>query len=422
MSMLARIPYGKGKVEVEFPEDTMVLEAKFPEPREEGDKVVEESIKRPICSSALETIREGKKVLVITTDATRATPNKVILPIILSEIFERGVREDDVKLLVANGLHSPMDDKQIEEFFGKEVLEKVDVLNHDAYDEGSLVKLGKTSFGTPVILNKEVIDSDVVIGLGMIEPHFFAGYSGGRKIILPGVSGAESIMKNHSFKMISHPKARYGILDGNPIHEDMLEFLSFAKLDFITNVVLDKERRIVGAFSGDPIKAHLSGVSFLEKFVKVRGKEVDVVVTSNGGYPLDRNLYQAVKGMATGEMVVREGGVIIILADCVDGIGHEEFYEIMCQGEKPEDVLEYIRKNEPIPDQWQAQILARVLKKADVVVVTKGVKEDRIEEMKMRYSSSFEEALEYASKKIGRDARFAVIPDGPYVIPSKNFP
>ncbi|MHA1626760.1 MAG: nickel-dependent lactate racemase, partial [Candidatus Asgardarchaeia archaeon] len=399
MSMLARIPYGKGKVEVEFPEDTMVLEAKFPEPREEGDKVVEESIKRPICSSALETIREGKKVLVITTDATRATPNKVILPIILSEIFERGVREDDVKLLVANGLHSPMDDKQIEEFFGKEVLEKVDVLNHDAYDEGSLVKLGKTSFGTPVILNKEVIDSDVVIGLGMIEPHFFAGYSGGRKIILPGVSGAESIMKNHSFKMISHPKARYGILDGNPIHEDMLEFLSFAKLDFITNVVLDKERRIVGAFSGDPIKAHLSGVSFLEKFVKVRGKEVDVVVTSNGGYPLDRNLYQAVKGMATGEMVVREGGVIIILADCVDGIGHEEFYEIMCQGEKPEDVLEYIRKNEPIPDQWQAQILARVLKKADVVVVTKGVKEDRIEEMKMRYSSSFEEALEYASKK-----------------------
>ncbi|MHA1506266.1 MAG: nickel-dependent lactate racemase [Candidatus Asgardarchaeia archaeon] len=420
MDMLVKIPYGKEKLEVDLPEGTLVLEANFPKPKAEGSKIIEESMERPVGPSIFEHMKKGEKILIITTDATRATPNKEILPILLSKIFKSGVRRDDVKVLVANGLHSPMDEKQLEEFLGKEVLEEVEVLNHDAYDEDSLVRLGRTSFGTPVVFNKEVMKSDFVIGLGMIEPHFFSGYSGGRKIILPGVSGAESIMKNHSFDMISHPNARYGVLDGNPIHEDMLEFLNFSKLDFIVNVVLDKERRVVGSFSGDPIKAHLSGVSFLNDFAMVKGEEVDAVITSNGGYPLDRNLYQAVKGMATGEMLVREGGVIIILSECMDGIGHEEFYEIMCQGDEPEDVLDYIRENEPLPDQWQAQILARILKKADVVVVTKGVKGSKIEEMKMRHSSSFEEALEWAFEKVGKDARIAVVPDGPYVIPSKG--
>ena len=304
---------------------------------------------------------------------------------------------------------------------GREVYENYEITSHNAEDSSTSINLGKrTSYGTPLIVNKEIVESDKVVGLGLIEPHFFAGYSGGRKIILPGVAGKEAIYKNHSYKMIANPNAKYGVLSGNPIHEDMIEFMEMTKLDFIVNVTIDGDKRITGIFCGDPIKAHLEGVKFLNSYVKVQvGEKADIVIVTNGGYPLDRNLYQAVKGMATGEQVVKKGGVIIVAAECRDGLGgHEEFHDLFLKAKTPEKVDELIMKNEPIKDQWEAQILARILKKATVIAIT-SMKQKIMEDMHIKPAKKIEEAIEEAKQITGKEKpRIIVIPEGPYVIPT----
>lgn len=259
-----------------------------------------------------------------------------------------------------------------------------------------------------------------MLGIGLVEPHFFAGYSGGRKTVLPAVAGEKAIFNNHSYKMIDHPMASYGILDGNPIHHDMVEFMNFVNLSFIVNVTINDKGETTQVFAGDPIEAHRRAVDSLNLYVnvKLRGY-ADIVIVSNGGYPSDRDLYQSVKGMATAERVVKDDGVIIMVAECRDELGgHEEFKRLMQEADGPEDVLKEIREKEPITDQWQAQVLARILKKANVVVVTDGVKHGVIREMMMEPASSLEQALDFAIKRVSRKKpKIVAIPEGPYIIP-----
>jgi len=328
----------------------------------------------------------------------------------------------EISLLIATGLHRPVTEKEKKELVGEDVVENYEILDHDARNEEQLAKLNKkTSFGTPVVVNKLVLENDLVIGIGFIEPHFFAGYSGERKILLPGVASADAIFNNHSFKMINHPKSRYGILKGNPIHEDMVEFMENTKLDFILNVILNKEKNISGIFAGDPIEAHLKGVKELEKYVKIPyTRPADIVITTNGGYPLDRDIYQVVKGMDTAALVAKKGGVIIITAECRDGLGgHREFLEIVKGTKNPEEIIARIKKLEPIYDQWQAQILARILKKAKIIVVTHSLSRKTLEDLQLIHARTLEEALEIAYGYVGRDAEITAIPEGPYIIPMK---
>ncbi len=359
-----------------------------------------------------------KGLLLLLSDHTRAVPNKKILPLILNKLHDNGFKDDNIRFLIAYGLHKKITDKDVKDFFGIDPNEYT-VLHHDATNEEELIALGKTSFGTPVKINKELHEAGYSIGIGLIEPHFFAGYSGGYKIILPGISAKESIFSNHSYKMIDHPKSRYGILDGNPLREDIEEAGKMSGLDAIINVVINSKKEIAGVFAGDPKLAHRMGVKLLDSFSKVSvPKPTDIVITTNGGYPLDRNLYQGVKGMATAELVVKEGGVIIYAGECSDGLTHEHFKELMVIGDKPEDVLEFIKEYEPIQDQWEAQILARILKKAKIIVVTKNIKEKVLNEMKLLGAKTVDEALEMALEIKGQDARIGVIPNGPYVIPT----
>jgi len=421
--MIVSLPYGKSFVELNLPDENILAILKSKEFNLIPDEVnaIKNLLEAPIESESLRSLAsKSSKICIVVSDYTRAAPNKVLIPPIIEELKKAGKKIDELKILVAYGLHKPISKNELKDFLGEEIVESFSIVNHDAEDEDSLVYLGKTSFGTPVYLNKLVAESDLTVLTGLIEPHFFAGYSGGRKTILPGVAGRESIFHNHSFKMISHPLSRYGILEGNPIHEDMIEAAKMIKRTFLVNVVIDKNHGVAGVFAGDTFKAHVKGVKFLDEHVKVDApSRADIVITSNGGYPLDRDLYQAVKGMATGELVAERNGVVVIFAECIDGIGkgHEFFYRLMAEAKSPDEVLEKIRREEPIKDQWEAQILAQILKNMHVILVTKNIKPSLVEEMHMIPASSPEEAIREAYRIAGKDARVIVVPEGPYIIP-----
>ena len=419
-NMLLEFPYGERRLELEL-EEVEVLEAREMPVVERVEEKLMESLERPISSLSLrKLVKDSRNVLLIVPDNTRAFPARHVIPTLLKKI-ERENPRAEVRILVATGLHVEVSRRELEEILGKDVVDNYEVINHRASDESQILKLGKrTSYGTPIEINKMVMESELVIGTGLIEPHFFAGYSGGRKILLPGVAGRDAVFSNHRFEMIDDPRSRAGILDGNPIHEDMMEFMRNTKLDFIVNVTIDKEKRITGIFAGDPVRAHLSGVEFLDRFVKAPIKEpADVVITTNGGYPLDRDLYQAVKGMDAAASAVREGGVIIIASECRDELGgHEEFLKLAKGASSPDEILERVKENEPIYDQWEAQVLARILKKAKVILVSDFISEKVARDFLLEHARSLEEALEIAYNILGRrQAKITAIPEGPYVVP-----
>lgn len=422
MLLIVRFPYGKDEINITLLDEHLLSVAEFPQLNDASTELTElrMGINNPIASKGLrELASEEKKVCIIVSDHTRAMPTQKVVPLILHELEMGGCRMDNVYVLVAYGLHAPVSGGEIHELLGQKTMETVHVLEHNAEDEDHLSYLGKTALGTNLWVNQILAECDLIVGTGLIEPHFFAGYSGGRKAILPGVSGRDSIFQNHSFAMIGHPKARYGMLNGNPIHLDMVDAAKLAQLDYIVNVILDGNR-LVKVFSGNPSLAHHKGTAFLDKWAKIRiPSKADIVIVSNGGYPMDRDLYQTVKGIATGRLCVKRRGVIIVLSECLDGIGggHKGFYQIMAEAESPEQVLQRIKKEEPIKDQWQAQILVRVLKHANVIVVTEKLKPRLIEDMHMMPASNADEALDLAYKLTSKQPKIVAVPDGPYVIP-----
>ncbi|RLG06329.1 MAG: nickel-dependent lactate racemase [Thaumarchaeota archaeon] len=421
--MLIRFPYGEKWLELEL-EKVEVLESKEMPVVPSIEKELFNALEKPISAPVFEKLlRDSKRILLIVPDNTRAFPAKEVIPRLLERI-EQANPIAEVRLLVATGLHVEVDREELRRMLGSEVVENYEIINHNASNEDQIIETDRrTSYGTPIQVNRLVMESDIVIGAGLIEPHFFAGYSGGRKILLPGVAGKDAVFNNHSLRMIGDPKARAGILSGNPIHEDMIEFMRQTRLNFIVNTTINKRKEITGVFAGDPIEAHLRGVEFLDKHVKIAMEgAADIVITTNGGYPLDRDVYQAVKGMDTAATIVRRGGVIIIAAECRDGLGgHKEFVELTRGAGSPAEIIERIRKNEPIYDQWEAQVLARVLEKARVILVSDHLPEKVARDLLLDHAKSLEEALEIAYGILGRrDARVVAIPEGPYIIPVRE--
>lgn len=423
--MKVALPYGEGIIEFEIPKMEGIKYytalSKLPDRSilDQG-RIVEEALDTPIDAPKLDDILEKtSKISILVTDKTRATPNSLIIPILLSRMRRAGVNIEYIDIVVANGLHEPMNKSELESFLGRDIVSEYNVVNHIADDEDSIEYIGKTMFGTELYVNRVVSRSSFRIAVGLVEPHFFAGYSGGRKLILPGVAGVRSVYMNHSFKMIAHPLADYGYLDGNPINEDMMNAASMVGLEYTVNIVLDKSKRIIYASSGDYIGAYRRAVDFLSSLVRIHIPfQADITITSNGGYPLDRNLYQAVKGMVTASRATREGGVVIIVSECRDGVGHRDFKELASIYKDPHKILEYIEANEPLRDQWEVQKLAQVLCKNNVILVSKGIREEDALDMNLLYASSLEEAFREALRIIGRsDVKVLSIPEGPYVIP-----
>ena len=418
-----KVPYHKSVIDIEIDDENLlgVLRSKADIYKTDltQEEIVEEALDNPIGSKSLEELVKGKNnMVIITSDHTRPVPSKITLPILLRRI--RKVNPSiDIKILIATGFHRPTTREEMINKFGREIVENETIINHVSTDDSTLVHVGTLPSGGDLILNKIAVEAELLIAEGFIESHFFAGFSGGRKSVLPGVASARTIMANHCGEFIASPNARTGILKNNPVHKDMLYAAQKANLAFILNVVIDSDKNIINAFAGDSAKAHLTGCEFVLDIAKVEKKLADIVVVTNGGYPLDQNIYQAVKGMTAAEATCKEGGVIIMIAACNDGHGGQSFYDNVAKAKTPRELLERIAKvprNETVPDQWEFQILARILDRFTVFVVSDMCDPEMIKNMHMNHAYTFKEALDKAYEIKGKDSKVVVIPDGVSVI------
>ena len=420
---VVKIPYSKGFIEAQFDDARLagVLESKAhhykPEAGEE--ELVKKALENPIGSPRLRDLVKGKnKIVIIASDHTRPVPSKIMAPIMLEEI-RSGNPTADITFLIATGFHRPTTKQELIGKFGEKVVAEEKIVVHNAFEPESMVNIGKLPSGGDIVINKLAVEADLLISEGFIEPHFFAGFSGGRKSVLPGVVSKVTVLANHNSRFIASDKARTGNLEGNPIHIDMLHAAKTAKLQFILNVVIDADKKIIKAFAGDLEKAHAEGTKFAGELANVAAKPADIAITSNGGYPLDQNIYQAVKGMSAAEATCRKGGVIIICAACNDGHGGEDFYEWFKKADSAQAVMDEIMAIEPqhtLPDQWEAQILARILIDHTVIMVTDQCEHSMITDMKMKVANTLPEALKMAEEIVGKDASITVVPDGVSVI------
>ena len=412
------IPFGKNFIE--FDETGCnVLSSSIGELKAEGSglDIVRKAMEAPIDSPRLSVLAKGKKsCVIIISDHTRPVPSRDILPNMFRELRE-GSPDIAITLLVATGFHRPTSTAELEAKLGAEIMNQCQIVIHDCRNPDSNVEIGRLPSGPPCVIDRVAAEAELLIAEGFIEPHFFAGFSGGRKSVLPGISDQVTVLGNHCSKFIDSPYSRTGILDGNPMHEDMLAAAKMAKLAYIVNVVIDENKKTVAAFAGNVETAHRAGCDFLLGYARVSPKYADIVITSNGGAPLDQNIYQCVKGLTAAEATCNEGAVIIDCAECADGHGGESFYESLRDCASPEALYaEFMAtpQESTIADQWESQILARILMKHRVIMVTRPELQSLVEEMKMTYASSLPEALEMA-KAAGKQS-ITVIPNGISVI------
>lgn len=410
------LPYGDSLLKAKIPTKNIacILETRDVEGLENEREAITSSLRTPIgCPPLSDSVNKNDKVVVIVTDNTRPCPDDRLLPPILAELEEK-VPRGNITIIVALGLHPPLDKQELIKKLGRDIIENYNVLNHDV---NQTVNIGTTSRGTPVDVNVNVIKADFRISTGFIEPHFFAGFSGGRKSIAPGVFSVRSAYKNHGYKMIEHPLARAGVIKGNPIHEDMVEQARMANLNFIVNVVLNKKREITHVVAGDLIKAHERGCEIERSIAGAKVKhKVDITITTNNGIPLDLDLYQTCKGIDTASQITRDGGVIIATSSCCVGVGPEEFMKLHASVKSPKEVLQKIRREEPMGVQWENQILARAQLKNDIYLMS-SLEDSVVQDMMITPIHTIEEGLEKAFKVLGKDAEIAVIPEGPLVLP-----
>jgi len=417
-----KLSYGKKSITIDIPEDRLkgILVSKVNKysTEESEEDIVKKAIINPIGVPRLKDLaRDKKKIVVISSDHTRPVPSHITMPIILDEI-RKGNPEVNITILVASGFHRASTKIELREKYGKEILKREKIVIHDSRDKDNMIKIGILPSGGDLILNKLAIEADLLVAEGFIEPHFFAGFSGGRKSILPGIASKETVLANHCSEFIAHPKARTGILKGNPLHEDMLYAAKKSNLNFILNVIINGDKKIINAFAGHWEKAHLKGCEFVSKLAGVKSKPADIVITTNGGYPLDQNIYQSVKGMTAAEDTCKKGGVIIIASACDDGHGGDFFYNTFAKANTVQDVMDEIiarNRDETIPDQWESQVLARILLKYKVIMVTNTSKEI-VENMHMKWAANVDEAIEMADEMFGNRNKITVIPDGVSVI------
>lgn len=399
--------------------DYEVLESaisSMPRPDKSEDELVLEAMAHPVGSPRLSELSKGKnKVVIICSDHTRPVPSKHIIPFMLREIRE-GNPHAEITLLIATGFHRETTRDELVNKFGEDIVNHEKIVVHDSRDMDSMTDIGVLPSGAPLLINRIAAEADLLVSEGFIETHFFAGFSGGRKSVLPGVSSQVTVLGNHCSKFIDSPYSRTGILENNPIHNDMVAASRMAKQRYIVNVIIDADKKVVHAVAGDAIEAHESGCRFLQKFCQVTPKQkADIAISTNGGYPLDQNMYQSVKGMTAAEAAAKEDGIIIMVSNCGDGHGGEGFYQALKDCESPKalmaEILE-VPQDKTKPDQWEYQIQCRILMQHKVIYVMCEKYRAMAREMGFETAADVNEALEIALKEKGHSAHIAIIPDG----------
>ena len=416
--MLISLPYGRSRLSAQIPDKRIqaVLRSRLEQyvPPMGETELVEAALRNPIGSKSLEALARGKDhIVLIASDHTRPVPSKILVPPMLCAI-RRGNPHAKITILIATGCHRKTTRAELIEKFGPEIVEKERIVIHDCAEDAAMVTIGTLPSGGALRINRIAADADLLISEGFIEPHFFAGFSGGRKSVLPGIAAKDTVFWNHNADFIASPHARTGILAGNPIHQDMLYAAKTARLAFICNVVINAKHQVVGAFAGDCEGAHLAGAKFLQELCQAEKVRSDIVITTNNGHPLDQNIYQAVKGMTAAEATCKEGGVIIMAAACNDGHGGDSFMQTMTQSITAAEILARIQstpKKNTLPDQWESQILARILSKFHIVLISEA-DPALVSAMKMYPASNLEEALATADNLLGFQGSITVIPEG----------
>jgi len=358
-------------------------------------------------------------VAIVHTDITRATPNQLILPVLLAELESAGIQRGDITLINALGTHRRQTEPELRALLGDLLVDNYRRLQHDAWDDAHLIAFGVTSYGHPVRINRTYAEADVKILTGLIEPHFSAGFSGGPKGVLPSIAGFESVLSNHGREMIGHPQATWGVTAGNPIWEEMCEMALRTEPTFLLNVAINAQRAITGVFSGDMLAAHAAGCGFVgaQTFVPI-DHLYDVVLVTNSGYPLDQNLYQTVKGMSAARRAVRPGGAILMVSACNDGLpDHGKYAELLAQAGSPQGILDMLdRPGFTAHDQWQVQIQAQIQLHADVYVYSAGLTDEQIHRALLTPVRDLEAGLDSLRRRYG--PRLCILPHGPETIPT----
>lgn len=424
--MQIKVPYGDKWEDLYIPDHLSweLLEANLPSDVDDDEKqLVSQALEAPIASCRLREMAEGKRnAVIIISDHTRPVPSKHIIPAMLEEL--RSLNPNiDISLLVATGCHRGTTESELREKLGDEIVNRERIIVHDCMSVNDNVKVGNLPSGAPLVINRYAADTELLLSEGLIEPHFFAGFSGGRKSILPGICDRKTILSNHCSTFIDNPYSRAGTLENNPINRDMAAAAGLAKLAFIVNVVINKNKRIVRVYAGEPAAAHAAGCAFSYSHSYVKPKQRgDIVITSNGGAPLDQNIYQAVKGLTAAESAAAQGAVLIICAACNDGTGGDNFYRTLRDCKSPYELLERVRQTsmqETQPDQWQYQILAEILSKHKVTFVAEPQSARFIRDMKMTYAPNLQKAFDMTRSIAKPSPHVVIIPDGVSVIVDK---
>ena len=418
--MRIKLAYGRDGLSVDLPEHRIeIIEPHFTPGLPDESAAIQAALRQPISAPPLrELVRREDDVVIVFSDLTRPMPNDRVLPVLLHELSH--VPSQNITLMNALGTHRPNTDAELRSMLGDSIVDGYRIVQHDCLDQNNLTRIGTTRFGHEVWLNKAFLEARVKILTGFIEPHFFAGFSGGPKAVLPGVAGETTILGNHSGPMIAHPSTNWGITAGNPVWEEINEVANRAAPTFILNVTLNKDRAITGVFAGDMKEAHRRGAEFARSQAMVDVRQAfDIVITTNAGYPLDLNLYQAVKGMSAAAQIVKPGGSIIVAAECWDGIpDHGEYKNLLHKARSPEELLSIV--NRPgflLRDQWEAQAQAQIQLKADVYLKSSFLSDEEIRKALLKPCASIEDTVAELINRYGPESSICVLPEGPQTIP-----
>jgi nickel-dependent lactate racemase len=443
--MRVRLDYGKTGLEAELPDANLIgvlglrPAPPLPDPTAAVEAALQQPIgaaphyprirywpqtvpalKQPIGTTPLAQLAAGRRdACIVLCDITRPVPNKILLPPVLRTLEAAGLPSERITLLIATGTHRPNLGAELEALVGADIAARYRVVNHDCRDRAAHRALGTSPNGVPAWLDKTYCDADLKITLGLIEPHFMAGYSGGRKLVMPGLAAFETVQRWHCPRFLESPLATNGSVVGNPVHEEALAIARMKPPDFILDVTLDEANQMTGVFAGELEAAWLRGVDFAAQHVRAAAPQAaDVVVTTCAGYPLDATFYQAVKGMVGALPVVKPGGTIVIAAECAEGLGSPDFARALLETDDLEAFVAHISQPDVfVPEEWEVEELAKAARHARIVCVADGIPATTLAQCFVIPAPSVEAGVRMALEQHGPDARLLAIPRGPYVIP-----
>lgn len=418
--MRVTFAFGKSGLEAELPPDLEyhLLEARAAAPVADEAAALEAALEAPWGPAPLAELARGRRSAAISVcDITRPAPNRRTLPPVLRRLEAAGIPRAEIRILIATGLHRAATEAEIREIVGEEIAANYAVLNHDARDLASHRYLGETKSGTPVYIDERFVSADLHITLGFIEPHLMLGFSGGRKLVAPGLAAQETIRVLHSPKFMRDPRAVEGSVEANPLHQELLEIARMAGHHFMLDVALTRDRRIAGVFAGEPVAAHRAGVEFVSRaLLEELEAPVDAVITTAAGYPLDLTFYQTIKGITAAQHILKPGGAILIIGECREGAGAAEFCRMLKSFPSYGEFLDQLEQRPVEVDQWQLEKLALVGQKYELLFYVPGLPAEYREHFGPSMYDSLDAAVAGVRAWVGPGAKVAVIPEGPYVL------